>query len=209
MSIYMTGNTHHLEDIDKLKNDKDYMTKDDKLIVCGDFGARWYNSWKDNECMEYWKSKPYTVLFVDGNHENFTALEQYPVSEYCGGKVHFLADNVIHLMRGQVFTIEGKKFFTFGGGISIDKAYRTPYVSWWPQEEPSVKEMEEALANLEANNWTVDYVVTHAAPEQIVCGPLSQVKWLMCVNCSTEKFLDTIYDRLNFEMWFCGHAEKI
>ena len=41
-----------------------------------------------------------------------------------------ISDSICHLMRGQVFDIDGKTFFTFGGGNSIDKAWRTPGVSW-------------------------------------------------------------------------------
>ena len=69
-------------------------------------------------------------------------LKEYPVTLWNGGYVQKITDSVIHLMRGQVFTIEGKKIFVFGGAESIDKEYRIPGVSWWPQEIPSFKEME-------------------------------------------------------------------
>lgn len=32
---------------------------------------------------------------------------------------------VLHLIRGQIFNIEDRSIFIFGGGLSIDKAYRT------------------------------------------------------------------------------------
>lgn len=65
-------------------------------------------------------SQPWTTLFVDGNHENFELLDDYPVSSWHGGKVHFIKESVIHLMRGQIDTIDGQTFFTFGGGYSCD-----------------------------------------------------------------------------------------
>lgn len=65
-------------------------------------------------------SQPWTILFVDGNHENFELLDDYPVSSWHGGKVHFIKESVIHLMRGQIYTIDGLTFFTFGGGYSCD-----------------------------------------------------------------------------------------
>lgn len=127
------------------------------------------------------------------------------ISEWNGGKVHKIRDNIFHLMRGQVFEIDSKKFFTFGGGVSIDKAMRMPYVSWWPQEETSYEEINEALDNLEKHKNKVDYVITHAAPESIVRNELCQIHTLMKVDCATEKFLNEIYHNLEFKMWFCGH----
>ena len=48
-------------------------------------------------------------------------LEDYQLEEWHGGKVrHILRDQIIYLERGQVFKIEGKKFFTFGGASSHD-----------------------------------------------------------------------------------------
>lgn len=73
---------------------------------------------------------------MDGNHENFDLINEYPVEEWCGGKVHIIRcdkegkPKIIHLMRGQVFEIEGKKIFTVGGAYSIDKYMRTPHRSW-------------------------------------------------------------------------------
>ena len=72
--------------------------------------------------------------------------------------------NLIHLMRGQIFDIDGEKFFTFGGGLSIDKTRRIAYVSWWPEEEPSHNEINEALDNLEKVGNKVDYIITHGLP---------------------------------------------
>jgi hypothetical protein len=55
------------------------------------------------------------VLFVDGTHENFDLLNAMAKESWNGGKVHIVSENILHLMRGQVFNINGKLFFTFGG----------------------------------------------------------------------------------------------
>ena len=70
--------------------------------------------------MDWLDCKSFTTLFVDGNHENFDRLYEYPVEEWHGGKVHKIRPSVIHLMRGQIFEIEGKSIFTFGGASSHD-----------------------------------------------------------------------------------------
>ena len=45
---------------------------------------------------------------------------------------------------------------------------RVKGVSWWEEEVPSLEEYQEALANLERVNWTVDCVLTHCAPSGVV-----------------------------------------
>ena len=123
--IYITGDCHgefEKFDIDLFPDQKE-MTKEDFMIICGDFGGIWdkevSGGW-ETKMLDELESKPFTTLFVDGNHENFDRLYSYPVEEWNGGKVHKIRPSVIHLMRGQVFTIAGKKIFTFGGAKSHD-----------------------------------------------------------------------------------------
>lgn len=48
-------------------------------------------------------------------------IAEYPLEWWNGGKVrHIARDKIILLERGQVFTIEGNRFFTFGGASSHD-----------------------------------------------------------------------------------------
>lgn len=207
--IYITGDTHGNNDISKLFPgyfpDGKALTRNDYVIICGDFGGIWYGDERDDLNLSFYKEKKYTILFVDGNHENFDALNRYPVTEWNGGKVHIIRPNIIHLMRGQIFKIDDKVIFTFGGGLSIDKSRRRPYVSWWPEEEPSVCEINEALDNLDKANNKVDYIITHAAPESIMRNELCQIHPMLKMDCQTEKFLDEVYEKVDFKMWFCGH----
>jgi len=204
MAFYITGDTHIPIDVKKL-NTREFpaqreMTKEDYIIICGDFGAVWHG---DNE-QRYWLNwldeKPFTTLFCDGNHENHDLLNSYPVEMWNGGKVHKVSKTVYHLMRGQVFTISGLKFFTMGGAHSIDKAYRKPYVSWWPNEMPSYAECAEALLNLEDHGNKVDYIVTHTAPLSVIrkfYEPEEEKPF--------NAFLDKIKDTVDFKKWFFGH----
>ena len=99
------------------------------------------------------------MLFTDGNHENFDKLYGYPTETWCGGRVHKICSNVIHLMRGEVYCIGGCSIFDMGGGYSIDKYRRTEGVSWWPQEMPSEEEYNNALENLRKVDLKVDCIV--------------------------------------------------
>jgi hypothetical protein len=207
--IYITGDTHGMLDIMKLMPESfpigEKLTREDYLIITGDFGGIWSGGKSDQHVLDFYRDKKYTILFVDGNHENFFELNQYDVEEWKGGKIHRIDDNIIHLMRGQVFEIEGKSIFTFGGGLSVDKDSRIPYLSWWPEEWPSSKEMDEALKNLKSMNFNVDYIITHAAPETLVRNEINAIHPLLKKDCETEKFLEEIYEKVTFNNWFCGH----
>ena len=96
------------------------MTKDDYVIVAGDFGGIWDGGEGEQKELDWLENLPFTVLFVSGNHENYDLLAEYPVEEWHGGKVQKIRPHVIHLMRGQVFELEGYTFFTMGGASSHD-----------------------------------------------------------------------------------------
>jgi DNA repair exonuclease SbcCD nuclease subunit len=143
---------------------------------------------------------PCTVLFVDGNHENFDQLNSYPIKEWNGGNVHFIRKDIIHLMRGQVYNICGKKFFTMGGATSVDKYNRIEHKSWWKEELPTKEECEMAMANLDKHNWEVDYVITHAAPDNILHKISPSFEHDIITN-----FLFVVDKDLKFKDWYFGH----
>ena len=119
--VYITGDTHG--DFRRFSTnifpEQKQMTKDDYVIICGDFGI-WNDSPEERHWLDWLNEKPFTTLFVDGNHSNFDRLYAMPVDEWYGGKVHFIRNSIIHLMRGQVFEIAGKHIFTMGGASSHD-----------------------------------------------------------------------------------------
>ena len=112
--IYATGDLHG----NALRFQPEYfpeqaeMTKDDYMIVCGDFGFVWNGDKTDDAQLGKLEALPFTVLFVDGNHENFDALNEYPIEQWHGGKVHKIRPHVIHLMRGQAFELQVRRATT-------------------------------------------------------------------------------------------------
>ena len=123
--IYITGDCHgNFERFNpSIFPEQHEMTKDDYVIICGDFGGVWSKDEESNMetmLLDWLDCKPFTTLFVDGNHENFDRLYGYPVEIWNGGKIHRIRPSVIHLMRGQIYELEGKKIFTFGGASSHD-----------------------------------------------------------------------------------------
>lgn len=205
--IIITGDTHGTIDYGKIKEiAKKYpsLTEKDYLIIAGDFGAVWNEKTLQEDLRPYTDFR-WTTLFVDGNHENFDLLNTYPIEEWNGGKVHRIAPNIIHLMRGQVFTIEGKTFFTFGGATSIDKAWRKEGVSWWPQEVPSDADICEANTNLGKVGFKVDYIVTHSCDEKaLYYPPLSTNGFRMSVF-PENRILSYFEDVVDYRHWYFGH----
>lgn len=124
MAIFVTGDMHGMIEDLSMRNfpAQKEMNKFDYVIICGDFGFIWSKEETKEEkyLLDWLNTRNFTVLFVDGNHENYDRLETYPISEWNGGKVQFIRPSVIHLMRGQVYEIEGKTFATMGGAPSHD-----------------------------------------------------------------------------------------
>lgn len=161
--VYITGDTHG--DMSVFKNPKlRKLGEDDILIICGDFGFLWDGSDEEKKNIEKLTKKKYTICFVDGAHENFNMLNSYRPYRYKGGNTHKIAQNIYHLMRGEVFTFCGKTFFCMGGGKSDDAEMRHEGVSWWREEMPNAEEMKNGADNLKAMDYKVDYIITHEAP---------------------------------------------
>ena len=184
------------------------LTKTDYVIIVGDFGLIWADDNEDKYWLKWLSGKPWTTLFIDGNHENFNLLESFPIESWNGGNVHKITPSIFHLMRGQVFEMDGKKFFTFGGAASHDKDYRKLDKSWWTREMPSVEEYEEGLQCLDKNDWKVDYVLTHtcsydALKTLSLCYGLNHVE-----ADQMHMYFNEIKFKLAYKKWFFGHFHK-
>ena len=210
--IFVTGDLHGSIDIRKLLDNHitTQMTEDDYLIICGDFGLVWNykkEDRKERKWLKWLEERPWTTVFADGNHECFPRLNKFPVKEWHGGKVHEIRPKILHLMRGEVFDIDGKKIFAMGGAASHD---RGPAVGdtkavqgkfWWPEEMPNAEEMENGRRNLEKNDWKVDYVITHCLPTTFQ----SIVKRDKYKADAMTDYLEEIYNKITFTYWYSGH----
>ena len=210
MSFIISGDTHGTLDLGKIvkffdEHDGEY-NEDDYLIICGDVGACGFSGSVEAEARKTFRDLPVTTLFVDGNHENFEQLNSYAVDTWNGGKVHFIESRLIHLMRGQVFEISGKRIFTFGGAHSIDKYSRTEGIDWFPEEIPTYEEYEEGWMNLEKVDFQVDYIFTHSGPREVVAamgyGEMSDDE------VELRQYLQRVADNTDFEAWYFGHFHE-
>ena len=130
MAVYLTGDIHGGMDMGGIpafaEGEGAGLTRDDFLIILGDFGLVWREPPSDREVelLAWFEAQPWSTLFIDGNHENFDLLEALPVERWHGGRVHSVRPHVIHLMRGETFEICGSTFFCVGGAHSIDEKRR-------------------------------------------------------------------------------------
>lgn len=209
MAIFITGDMHGEMGVDKLlpaNFDDRGLTRDDYVIVLGDFGFPWVagEGDKDKYWLDWFELRPWTLLFIDGNHENFDALGAYPVEGRLGGTVHRLRENVFHLQRGQVYEIDGRAFFAMGGAYSIDKAWRTPGLDWWPGEVPGAEERACASRRVEEVG-RVDYVLSHCPPTRELYALGIEAGFDAKPDMYTNWLQTEVADRLEFEQWFYGH----
>ncbi|MDO4324980.1 MAG: metallophosphoesterase family protein [bacterium] len=203
------------------------MDRQDYVIVCGDFGY-WDQSREQEYVLKQLERKNFTILFVSGNHENFDLLADLPVQEWNGGKVQFVRENVIHLMRGQMFTLQGRKFFTFGGArshdiqdgileaddpelpqkvIKLNRAgalYRIRHLSWWEEEMPSLAEYQEGEQTLQKNQWTCDYIISHCAPSSAQAA-LSDGEFK---TDELTEYFEKIKASCQYRTWYFGHYHE-
>lgn len=202
--IYITGDMHGEFSRFKSKEMKK-LKEDDTLIICGDFGFIWNNSRHERSVLNKIGNLKFNVAFVDGCHENFDMLDEYEQIEWNGGKAHHITGNLVHLMRGQIYTIEGKKIFAFGGGHSQDYDLRRNE-NWWTQEQPTHDEIIESINNLAVVDNEVDFIITHEPPASLKdCLGVDVFQRL-----EIHAFFEDIIKACHFEKWFFGkcHINK-
>ena len=229
--IYITGDCH--ANFNKFSTDsfpeQKEMSRDDYVIVCGDFGGVWLDDKSERWWLKWLSEKSFTILFVDGNHENFDRLygDEFPIVDFHGGRAHQIRANIYHLMRGYIFELEGKSFFAFGGARSHDirdgilnendfasyralineasrmrkanKLFRINHLSWWEQELPTQEEMNFGLQTLDEHHNKVDFIITHCCPQSVAS---------MAGFFEPDKltiYFDEVANCTDFARWFFGH----
>lgn len=228
--VYVTGDCHadfHKFTTDNFPEQKE-MTRDDIVIVCGDFGI-----WNDDPEEKYWlkwlDKKPFTTVFVDGNHENFDRLygQEFKIVDFHGGKAHKIKPHIFHLMRGYMFEFEGKKFWCFGGASSHDiddgildaddflsteefiatarswykqnKMFRINHLSWWKQELPTQEEMDFGMKTLEENNFETDFIISHCCPQDVATALGYRGSDIL------TQYFNEVAKKTKFTRWYFGH----
>lgn len=207
--IYITGDMHGDENRIYDKSMRK-LKEGDTLIICGDFGFIWSGNDKEKKILEYLGSRKYNVCFLDGTHENYDLLYKYRETVWKGGRVHRIYGNLFHMCRGQIFNLEGMRFFTFGGGESPDKELRTEHETWWREELPSPSEMAEGAETIDEANCEVDIILTHEPPTLVKSSILLRLGKTDRIN-KLNGYLDEINRSCKFKRWYFGsmHEDRV
>ncbi len=236
--IYLTGDCHgsfSRFSRRRLKRLPYTFTEKDYLIICGDFGLLWARDREFAYHSRWLSNLPFRILWVQGNHENYDMIAEYPLEPWQGGLVrHIVRDRILLLERGQIFRIEGHTFFTFGGAQSHDMQggildrsspnfhrdrkralrqdlpYRIRHESWWEQELPTKAEMQAGRDRLSEAEYQVDYVITHCLStgmQEMLAKNLGESGRSYEPDILTEYFQE-LEEKLSYKQWFCGHYHQ-
>lgn len=122
--------------------------------------------------------------FIRGNHDNPTV---------CRSQSQWIPDGSVH-----------KGAFCVGGGLSIDRKYRTSGLNYWPDEEIAENDWEPILADYAA--LKPDVVCAHECPEKAADFILAAFNKMKIFDVSiTRLMLQRMFEIHQPEIWIHGH----
>ena len=183
-------------------------SQDDIVIILGDVGANYYGGSRDDAMKMALNECGPTILCIHGNHEQRPqALGSYELIPWHGGQVWVEKQypNLLFAKDGEIFDINGIRYLVIGGAYSVDKYYRLSRGwAWWANEQPD--EEIKTFTEQQIASHQFDVVLSHTCPykyeprEMFISG-IDQ----STVDTSTEEWLDSIEESINYLAWFCGH----
>ena len=132
---------------------------------------------------------PDNAWFIRGNHDSPEAALAHP---------QYLGDYGIRVL-------DGVRFFFVSGAWSIDWQRRTEGVSWWRDEELSLRKLNEALEVYKIEK--PDVVITHDGPNVITDSILNKyaLHKTKPIPTRTTQALDAMFEYHQPSKWIFGH----
>lgn len=201
------GSTERIRDIEKFCAYKK-TTTDDCIIMLGDVGINFSLDYRDTIRKEMMSKIPVTFVCIRGNHEaRPETIPTYQKKCMFGGMVYFEPQypNIVFLVDGGEYTIQGKKILAIGGAYSVDKFYRMMKgYTWFEDEQLNEEERASILDSIKGNEY--DIVLTHTCPYEwqpveLFLPEVDQSK----VDKTTELFLSEVKENIKFGKWYFGH----
>ena len=195
--IYLISDIHERQEFAGLNEYCKISGDEDLLIVLGDVGLGFKDDYENDKFTKFFLSIDKNIAILDGNHDNFAYLDSFPRENWNGGIVSRLSDKIVHLRRGNVYSIESMSFFVFGGCKSSPKWKEMGL--WHDGEEPLEEEISFAHENLKKCSYKVDYILTHKYESSDNLGTVSPV---------LQKLTSAIEEKVEYKHWYAGHWHK-
>lgn len=208
--VYITGDTHREFDrIEEFCNEYE-TTGNDILIILGDVGINYFLDESDDEIKEELTKFPITLFCIHGNHEERPYLiSTYFEKMWHGGLVYYEEEypNIIFAADGEIYDFDGNEAIAIGGAYSLDKNSRlVGKAPWFESEQPDERIKEYVEYKLEEAGRRVDFVLSHTGPLKYLPKDVFLPGYdQSSIDRSTEKWLDSIEDNLDYDLWYFGH----
>ena len=172
--IYLTGDIHG-DPIERFSykrhSEMRELTKNDYMFILGDCGVPWYNP--EIKFYDYWtrpgaervehyllswlNDKPWTTIFIRGNHDNIDLIEEMPWTKFAHADVRQMSyqnvvyDKIYYVDTPQYMYLEGQKILIVPGAESHDADYIFEY------DDPSTKGYIKHLQKQEQKDGIISY----------------------------------------------------
>lgn len=227
--FFVTGDKHRNFDSLIKFCKKNKLRYNDTIVVLGDAGFNYYGDKRDDKLKAKISKIPVTLLCLHGNKENRPQnIATYGIRTFCGGTVYYEPKypNIFFAIDGEIYDFNGKKFMTIGGAHSVDKIRCIEEgLPFWDDEMPS-NEVKNEVENKLLDRGNMIYgLMTHTCP--ISCLPTEMFvstrrlsdqnnrkkrskrskheEYPIDIDRSTEEWLETIKEKVDYSVWFCGH----
>ena len=206
--VYITGDIHRVLSILTKTIEKIRPAHDDLMVLLGDVGVNFSGGSRDVDIKTQMNKMGVRFFCIHGNHENRPQnIDSYVLKDWHGGSVLYEEQfpNLLFPVDGDIFELEGKQCLVIGGAYSVDKHYRLKTGrKWWADEQPSPE--IKAYVEEQIRGHKVDVVFSHTCPFKYIPTEcfISGIDQSMVDN-STEKWLDTIEEALDYKAWYLGH----
>lgn len=167
---------------------------DADIFIAGDIGLGFHHLKQDESdlrkiCLTCCQQNIMLYL-VRGNHDNPSRWDE----------IESLT-NVILVQDYETVHVNGKSILCIGGGVSIDRDYRTPGKDWWYNEKVIYNEEVEAMSG-------INYVITHVKPDFVPMeGELIYDDTIEEGNIMAKVFR-VLSQSNKIKAWYFGHYHK-
>lgn len=130
----------------------------DVIVHVGDFGYRFEPRFVRAVIGELFLLN-IPLLFVEGNHDDPSAFS----GPLAPNGLREIGQNLWHIPRGFRWTWGGMRFLGCGGAHSVDRQWRVPGLSWWPEETITEADVRRCV-----DGGPTDWLIAHDCPTGVV-----------------------------------------